>query len=54
MASTSGSQLVNHTLPTSASSATSTITKPVKGTTKPCFSCGCGDEDCDCFVCIVM
>ncbi|EFW21637.1 hypothetical protein CPSG_01794 [Coccidioides posadasii str. Silveira] len=37
--------LADNTLPTSAgSSASSTVSKPIKGATKPCFGCGCGDE----------
>ncbi|KKZ66013.1 hypothetical protein EMCG_08235 [[Emmonsia] crescens] len=55
MASATGSQLVNYTLPTSSgSSASSTVSKPVKGATKPCFGCGCGGEECDCLICVVM
>ncbi|KAJ5907357.1 hypothetical protein N7495_000039 [Penicillium taxi] len=35
---------VNFTLPTSGSG--SSINKPIKTVSKPCFGCGCGDEDC--------
>ncbi|KMP01336.1 hypothetical protein CIHG_01625 [Coccidioides immitis H538.4] len=44
--------LADNTLPTSSgSSASSTVSKPIKGATKPCFGCGCGDEECDCIIC---
>jgi len=44
---------VDAILPSSGSG--SSIKKPVKGTVKkPCFGCDCGDEECDCCICVVM
>ncbi|CAG7923405.1 unnamed protein product [Penicillium olsonii] len=51
MAVTSTSAPVDCALPSSASSS---ITKPIKPVTKPCFGCDCGDEECDCCICTVM
>ena len=43
---------VNFTLPSSSSG--SSIKKPIKAVSKPCFGCDCGDEMCDCCICTVM
>lgn len=47
-----GSNPLNWTLPSSGSG--SSIKKPIKGVSKPCFGCDCGDEECDCCICTVM
>ncbi|KAL2012447.1 hypothetical protein VTN00DRAFT_5165 [Thermoascus crustaceus] len=52
MAPSTISEPVDAVLP--SSSATSSIKKPIKGTTRPCFGCDCGDEECDCCICVVM
>ncbi|KAL4957009.1 hypothetical protein BDW69DRAFT_157241 [Aspergillus filifer] len=45
---------VNFTLPSSGSSVGSTISKPIKTVSKPCFGCDCGDTECDVCFCTVM
>ncbi|KGO48953.1 hypothetical protein PEX1_013740 [Penicillium expansum] len=52
MAVTSISTPFDCTLPSSSSG--SSIKKPIKAVSKPCFGCDCGDEECDCCICIVM
>ncbi|OJI82938.1 hypothetical protein ASPTUDRAFT_696516 [Aspergillus tubingensis CBS 134.48] len=52
MAASSVSSAVNFTLPSSSSG--SSIKRPIKTVSKPCFGCDCGDEECDCCVCTVM
>lgn len=36
------------------SSSGSSVKKPIKSVSKPCFGCDCGDEECDCCICTVM
>ncbi|EAL88851.1 uncharacterized protein AFUA_6G10000 [Aspergillus fumigatus Af293] len=43
MAASSFSSPINWTLPSSASG--SSIKRPIKTVSKPCFGCDCGDED---------
>ncbi|GES63653.1 hypothetical protein ATEIFO6365_0007034000 [Aspergillus terreus] len=52
MAASSLSSPVNFTLPSSSSG--SSIKKPIKTVSKPCFGCDCGDEECDCCICTVI
>ncbi|KAJ5505163.1 hypothetical protein N7463_008037 [Penicillium fimorum] len=51
MAVTSISTPFNCTLPSSPGSS---IKKPIKSVSKPCFGCDCGDEECDCCICTVI
>ncbi|KGO73955.1 hypothetical protein PITC_017110 [Penicillium italicum] len=52
MTFTSISTPFDYTLPSSSSG--SSIKKPIKAVSKPCFGCDCGDEECDCCICAVM
>jgi hypothetical protein len=52
MAASSISTPINWTLPSNSSG--SSIKKPIKTVSKPCFGCDCGDEECDCCICTVM
>ncbi|KAL4869018.1 hypothetical protein BDV12DRAFT_168476 [Aspergillus spectabilis] len=54
MASSSTSTPVNCTLPSSASSSGSSVSKPITTVSKPCFGCDCGDTECDCCICTIM
>ncbi|KAL2830463.1 hypothetical protein BDW59DRAFT_140992 [Aspergillus cavernicola] len=54
MGSSSLSTPQNFTLPSSGSSSGSSITKPIKTVSKPCFGCDCGDTECDFCICTVM
>ncbi|CRL29202.1 unnamed protein product [Penicillium camemberti] len=52
MAVTSISTPFDCTLPSSSSG--SSIKKPIKSVSRPCFGCDCGDEECDFCICTVM